>query len=47
MVMLSSYNLTLDEVIVELGRREGLSGLVEKASRNELPLIFDHGVRHG
>ncbi len=47
MVMLSNYNLTLDEVIVELGRREGLSGLVEKASRNELPLIVDHGVTHG
>lgn len=33
MVMLSHYNLSLDDVVKELARREGLSGLDEKASR--------------
>ena len=35
MVMLARYDLTLDDVAAELARREGLSGLVEKASRAE------------
>ena len=35
MVMLARYDVRLDEVADELGRREGLSGLVEKASRAE------------
>jgi phosphoribosyl-ATP pyrophosphohydrolase len=47
MVMLSNYNLTLDEVVAELGRREGLSGLAEKASRDEPPLVRDDGEIHG
>ena len=33
MVMLARYDLTLDDVAAELARREGLSGLVEKANR--------------
>lgn len=33
MVMLARYDLTLADVADELARREGLSGLVEKASR--------------
>ena len=35
MVMLARYDLTLADVAEELARREGLSGLVEKASRSE------------
>jgi phosphoribosyl-ATP pyrophosphohydrolase len=38
MVMLSNYGLTLDEVVRELGRREGMSGLAEKASRSGMQL---------
>ena len=33
MVMLARYDLSLSDVAIELARREGLSGLVEKASR--------------
>ena len=33
--MLAQYDLSFDEVATELARREGLSGLVEKASRAE------------
>ena len=35
MVMLAKYDLTLADVADELARREGLSGLVEKASRTD------------
>ena len=35
MVMLAQYDLTLADVAGELARREGLSGLVEKASRTD------------
>lgn len=35
MVMLSHYHLCIDDVVAELARREGMSGLVEKASRLE------------
>lgn len=35
MVMLAKYDLTLVDVAGELARREGLSGLVEKASRTD------------
>ncbi len=34
LVMLAARDVTLDEVLAELARREGQSGLVEKASRN-------------
>ncbi|MDW4551269.1 phosphoribosyl-ATP diphosphatase [Defluviimonas sp. D31] len=33
LVMLAARDVTLDEVLAELDRREGLSGLAEKASR--------------
>lgn len=33
MVMLAARDVTLDEVLAELGRREGVSGIDEKASR--------------
>jgi phosphoribosyl-ATP pyrophosphohydrolase len=33
MVMLAYYNLNVDDVVNELARREGMSGLVEKAAR--------------
>ncbi|ATW03832.1 phosphoribosyl-ATP diphosphatase [Sphingorhabdus sp. YGSMI21] len=33
MVLLADMNLSLDHVIAELARREGLSGLEEKAAR--------------
>lgn len=33
MVLLAHKNLSMDDVASELARREGLSGLVEKASR--------------
>jgi phosphoribosyl-ATP pyrophosphohydrolase len=36
MVLLSHFNLTPDDVVNELARREGLSGLEEKASRNRV-----------
>ena len=35
MVMLSYYNLSFKDVVKELARREGMSGLDEKASRVE------------
>lgn len=35
MVMLAQYGLTADDVLKELARREGLSGLEEKASRKK------------
>lgn len=34
-VTLTYYGVKIDDVIAELGRREGLSGLVEKAARSE------------
>ena len=34
LVMLASRNVTLDAVLDELARREGVSGLDEKAARN-------------
>jgi phosphoribosyl-ATP pyrophosphohydrolase len=33
LVLLAARDITLDEVLAELDRREGTSGLVEKASR--------------
>jgi phosphoribosyl-ATP pyrophosphohydrolase len=33
LVMLAHHNVSVDEVLAELSRREGLSGLDEKASR--------------
>lgn len=33
MVLLSAHGLSLDDIAAELARREGLSGLVEKANR--------------
>ncbi len=33
LVLLSARNITLDEVMAELDRREGMSGLDEKAAR--------------
>lgn len=41
MVLLANYNLTFDEVVAELARREGLSGLDEKAARGESSLDND------
>ena len=35
MVLLAKFDLTPQQVVDELARREGLSGLVEKASRQE------------
>jgi len=35
MILLADQGLSLDDVCNELARREGLSGLVEKASRTE------------
>lgn len=35
MVMLAHFGLTPQQVLDELARREGLSGLAEKAARNE------------
>ncbi|MCG2585102.1 phosphoribosyl-ATP diphosphatase [Massilia sp. TS11] len=35
MVLLAQFGLTPDDIIAELGRREGVSGLVEKAARTE------------
>ncbi|MCF3974740.1 phosphoribosyl-ATP diphosphatase [Paracoccus salsus] len=34
MVMLAARDLTLDDVEAELSRREGISGIAEKAARN-------------
>jgi phosphoribosyl-ATP pyrophosphohydrolase len=35
LVLLQAQGVSLDDVLAELGRREGLSGLKEKASRTE------------
>lgn len=35
LVMLAHYNLSADDVLNELARREGLSGLEEKANRKK------------
>ena len=35
MIMLAHYNLTPADVLVELSRREGLSGIDEKAARKD------------
>lgn len=35
LIMLAHYNLTPDDVLRELARREGLSGLEEKAARKD------------
>ena len=35
LVMLTAREITLDQVLAELERREGVSGLVEKAARAE------------
>ena len=35
MVLLSQFGLTPQQVIDELGRREGVSGIVEKAARKD------------
>lgn len=35
LVMLAHYNLSADDVLNELARREGLSGLEEKANRQK------------
>jgi phosphoribosyl-ATP pyrophosphohydrolase len=35
LVMLAARDVTLDEVLAELERREGVSGVAEKASRRE------------
>lgn len=35
MVLLSYHNLPIEQVLQELARRQGLSGLAEKASRTE------------
>ena len=32
-ILLAHHNLTIDDVLAELARRQGLSGLAEKASR--------------
>ena len=36
LVMLTASGLTLDDVLAELERREGVSGIAEKAARAEL-----------
>ena len=36
MVMLASHDLTIEDVLGELDRREGVSGLEEKAARNKV-----------
>ena len=35
MVLLAHHDLSADDVLNELARREGLSGIVEKASRSK------------
>ena len=37
LVMLAARDVTLDDVLAELARREGTSGLEEKAARNDTP----------
>lgn len=37
LVMLAARDVTLDQVLAELDRREGTSGLAEKAARGEAP----------
>jgi phosphoribosyl-ATP pyrophosphohydrolase len=35
LVMLAAHGLTLDDVLAELERREGISGIAERASRRQ------------
>ncbi|QTD56917.1 phosphoribosyl-ATP diphosphatase [Parasphingorhabdus cellanae] len=35
MVLLADMELSIDDVLAELARREGLSGIIEKASRKD------------
>jgi phosphoribosyl-ATP pyrophosphohydrolase len=35
MILLAQYDLSANDVLIELSRREGTSGLVEKASRQK------------
>ncbi len=35
MILLADMDLSIDDVLAELGRREGLSGIAEKASRKD------------
>lgn len=37
MVLLAQFDLTPDDVLKELARREGISGIEEKASRTKMP----------
>ena len=46
MVMLAHYNLSFDDVASELARREGLSGLVEKAARVDVLDESSSAERH-
>lgn len=41
MVMLAYRGVDLNEIAAELGRREGISGLVEKANRSETKVETD------
>ena len=40
LVLMASSGVTLDQVAAELERREGVSGLAEKAGRKPVPSIF-------
>ena len=44
MVMMAHRGVTLDEVAAELGRRHGVGGLVEKASRGGGPTVEATGI---
>ena len=39
LVMLASRDVSLDDVLAELARREGVSGVTEKAARAEAPVV--------
>lgn len=46
MVMLAQFNLTPQQVLDELARREGISGIEEKAARKDVLRDADESQKH-
>ncbi len=46
LVLLAQFGLTLDDVLSELSRREGISGIEEKAARKDILREVDENQRN-
>jgi phosphoribosyl-ATP pyrophosphohydrolase len=46
MIMLAQFGLTPQDVLVELARREGISGIEEKAARKDVLRDTDESKKH-